>query len=87
MRDIQARQKELERKWAEEVDAPKMAAKRGLKMQGKRKPLSEDHWHRLAFLLVPLVNIPLQILDCQHRQFCVLMPLGSSLQLLTPDAS
>ena len=52
-------------------------AKNTGKRRARRKPLSgnrEDHWHRSALLLDPPVNIPLRILECQYRQFYVLMP-------------
>jgi hypothetical protein len=74
MRDIKARQEELERKWDEEVDAPKRAAR-------KAKGTSQEE---STLLLISRVGTSLQILDCQYRQICVLMPQVYNCLLPTP---
>jgi hypothetical protein len=73
MRDIKARQEEVERKWDEEVDAPKRAARKAKGTSQKKAPVGNREEHRSTLLLISRVGTSLQILDCQYRQICVLM--------------
>ena len=91
MRDIQARQEELERKWDEEVDAPKRAARKA-KNSGKgtsqKKAAVRKPRGPLASIR-PIADSSRQypITDPRLSTPAILRSNAPSLQLLTPNAT
>jgi len=91
MRDIQARQEELERKWDEEVDAPKRAARKA-KNPGKgtsqKKAAVRKPRGPLASIR-PITDSSRQhpVTDPRMSTPAILRSNAPSLQLFTPNAT